>query len=323
MLYEGLDDRLFSSGGTWTFYRCTETRCGLLWLNPRPVREDIAKAYADYYTHSPRPTAQTLPRRLYEWLVLGYASARYAPVLPLTTRLQRYAGWSLRFFPGKRAIVDYMAGHLNVPNCGRLLEIGCGSGDALSFMRTLGWEACGVEVDPAAAAAAQARGLDVRASTIEEQRFPSGSFDAIVINHVIEHLHDPLAMLAECRRLLRADGRLVLVTPNTSSLWHRMFGAAWMHLDPPRHLQLFSPKALQQLVESAGFVVNRCHTSIRDADGVYVGSQAIRKTGQHRMEAVVTGRARLVALAMQLLEAAVCLVDQQAGEEIVLVAERR
>lgn len=322
VLYGGLADRLFGSGGAWTVYRCAEPHCGLLWLNPRPVREDIGKAYADYYTHAPKAAGQSRPRRAYDWLARGYAAGRFAPDLPSTPPAQRLAGWFLRLLPGKRAVVDYLAGHLMVPRHGRLLEIGCGSGDALSFMKSLGWETCGVDVDPAGAAAAQARGLDVRASVLEEQRFPSESFDAIVMNHVIEHLHEPLATLAECRRLLRRGGRLVLVTPNTSSLWHRMFGEAWMHLDPPRHLQLYSPAALRQLAASAGFDVRECRTSIRDANGVYLGSRAIRRAGRHRMEERVSRGARLLAAAMQLFEAAVHLVDRQAGEEIVVIAER-
>ena len=50
-LYEGLDDVLFGAPGTWSFKRCANSRCQLIWLDPQPLEEDIGKAYATYYTH--------------------------------------------------------------------------------------------------------------------------------------------------------------------------------------------------------------------------------------------------------------------------------
>ena len=49
ILYEALRDRLFSAPGEYNFYRCQA--CGFVWLNPRPVQEDIQECYRDYYTH--------------------------------------------------------------------------------------------------------------------------------------------------------------------------------------------------------------------------------------------------------------------------------
>lgn len=56
-LYQGLRDRLFSAPGTWALMRCP--KCGLVWLNPRPVPQDIGKLYEYYYTHD---TADHIPR---------------------------------------------------------------------------------------------------------------------------------------------------------------------------------------------------------------------------------------------------------------------
>ena len=49
MLYSGLKDQLFGVGGEWQFFVCKD--CELVWLNPRPVNEDIEKLYNSYYTH--------------------------------------------------------------------------------------------------------------------------------------------------------------------------------------------------------------------------------------------------------------------------------
>lgn len=322
VLYSQLTDRLFGTDGTWEIRRCDEIRCQTLWMDPRPVKEDVSLAYADYYTHGSRVVSQSALRRSYDWLAKGYAVGRFGAAKTSISGLQRMVGCLMYMLPGKRAVIDYLAGHLPVPNNGRLLEIGCGSGDALEFMRSMGWEVCGVEVDPASAAVAKAKGLDVRVGGLSEHAFPSGSFDAIAMNHVIEHLFDPKDVLAECRRLLRQGGTLVVVTPNTRSFCHRIFRDAWMHLDPPRHLQLFSSAALERLITSAGFELRESFSSIRDANGVYLGSRSIRLTGSHKMGSCLPMRLRVMGILMQLFEFVLKKFDRQAGEEIVVIADR-
>src|SRR5206468_4239492 len=124
---------------------------------------------------------------------------------------------------------------------GRLLEIGVGSGQMLAAMRTHGWQVEGVDLDPAAVRNAQAKGLPVKLGTLEEQNYPDCSFDAIVMSHVIEHVPAPVSFLNECRRVLKPHGRLVLITPNSDSLGHRLYDRNWRGLEPPRHLHIFNP----------------------------------------------------------------------------------
>ena len=52
VLYAGLRDRLFSAPGEWNIKRCSNTSCGLLWLDPMPLETEVWKAYENYYTHS-------------------------------------------------------------------------------------------------------------------------------------------------------------------------------------------------------------------------------------------------------------------------------
>ena len=93
----------------------------------------------------------------------------------------------------------------------------------------------------AAVQVARQRGLEVDCGAVEDQRYPAAAFDAVTLNHVIEHVPDPLATVAECRRLLKPGGRLLMFTPNAGSLAHWMFGRDWRGLEPPRHLHLFAP----------------------------------------------------------------------------------
>src|SRR5258708_36641931 len=98
-------------------------------------------------------------------------------------------------------------------------------------MRRLGGDAEGVDVDPLAVENARARGLPVRLGDLAAQRYPADHFDAIYMSHVIEHVHDPVALLSECRRVLKVGGRLVALTPNVESWGHRRFQRAWAPLD--------------------------------------------------------------------------------------------
>jgi hypothetical protein len=73
------------------------------------------------------------------------------------------------------------------------------------------------------------------------------------MNHVIEHVIDPAAMLHQARRLLRPGGHVVGQLPTRSSWEARLFGRRWGGYHFPRHLQAFSRSGLQRLLESVGF----------------------------------------------------------------------
>jgi SAM-dependent methyltransferase len=81
----------------------------------------------------------------------------------------------------------------------------------------------------------------------------------VVIWHVLEHLQDPRGTLEEAQRILRPRGRLIVAVPNFGSAQARWSGAAWFHLDLPRHLYQFPLAALRRLVEDAGFDVESDH----------------------------------------------------------------
>jgi 2-polyprenyl-3-methyl-5-hydroxy-6-metoxy-1,4-benzoquinol methylase len=227
-LYEGLRDRLYGVPGTFGFWHCPD--CGFIWLNPRPIREDIPKVYENYYTHQAPETGEpdrsgTL-RKFRDALRRLILEACYAYPSEDGRRLLRLvAGRALGVIPPLRARAAYGLEVLFPAwrGRGRLLDVGCGNGSYLSLMRTLGWDVAGVDVDPQAVAVCRARGLSVFPGTLEEASFPDGSFDVITMNHVIEHVSDPLALLRECYRILSPGGYVGIVTPNVKSLAHRLF----------------------------------------------------------------------------------------------------
>ena len=56
LLYKGLKDHLFGVRGEYSYRRCNNIHCGLIWQDPMPVTEDLAKAYDNYYTHAEEKT---------------------------------------------------------------------------------------------------------------------------------------------------------------------------------------------------------------------------------------------------------------------------
>lgn len=137
---------------------------------------------------------------------------------------------------------------------GRILDIGCGRGTFLASMRSAGWEVLGVEYNDETAGYARMRyGMEV----VTDIPSVKGLFDVVTLNHVIEHLPDPGAMLAVCRGLLKEGGVLVVAAPNFESLQARFGGADWFHLDVPYHLHHLSERWLVRMVKSAGFELER------------------------------------------------------------------
>jgi len=136
-----------------------------------------------------------------------------------------------------------------------------------------GWTATGIDADAEAVAAARSTGLDARAGALKSQGFPDAYFDVVLMSHVIEHLPDPIDELKECRRILKPSGSIVIATPNSLALGHRVFGRHWLGLDPPRHLQIFTPKALTRVLAMAGFVPKDVRTHAGVAPSWMVASQ--------------------------------------------------
>jgi SAM-dependent methyltransferase len=138
---------------------------------------------------------------------------------------------------------------------GRLLDFGCGAGGLLAWAAHRGWSVTGIDVSEDAVATVR-RGLGVRAlhGTLPYPKLSGELFDVITMWHVMEHVHEPLAVLAEAHRLLAPGGRLVIAVPNIDSTAFRRFGSAWYGLDLPRHLTHFTPATLRSMLERAGFM---------------------------------------------------------------------
>jgi SAM-dependent methyltransferase len=320
MLYEALPDRLFNAPGLWDLICCKNPECGFLWISPMPDPATLAKAYAFYYTHKSR-TRDSLLRRLYERLRRDYVAVCFGyqrvPIRPW----EKLASRLIALIPHRKVAWDASIMWLPSKTRGHLLEIGCGNGERLTFLKELGWNTYGVEPDPKAAAMARSRGLTVTEVILNDSLFVAESFDAIVMSHVIEHLNNPLEVIRICHKLLRPGGLLVMLTPNTDALGHRWYREHWLHLDPPRHLNLYNTAAIRRLAIGAGFADHRSFTVLRDANWTLAGSRALRNTGLYQIGNLPLA-ARLSGMLLLYVEWLWMFLDQDCGEEIVMIARK-
>jgi SAM-dependent methyltransferase len=207
---------------------CTE--CGLGRLDPLPSRELIDSFYPPSY--------------------YGVTGAKFVPLVEALVRVV-----------GARHVRMLSRG---LARGSRVLDVGCGRGVLLSSLADRGFEVHGFEISQAAATGADPRATIRIGSELKDVRYEAGFFDEVIIWHVLEHLSDPKATLAEIHRILKPGGRLIVAVPNYSSLQARWSGPAWFHLDLPRHLYHFPLAGLRRLIVDTGFTpTSEHHFSLR------------------------------------------------------------
>ena len=325
LLYDKLGDRVFfCAPGRWTLYSCDQCSCA--YLDPRPTLASIGRAYLTYYTHQAGGKHGVMPptvrfRRQRLALNNGYLNRRWGYQLQ---PVYKFSYWLSFLFPLRRSRLDHMVRSLaftTVPDQTRpprLLDIGCGNGDFLAYIQTLGWAGQGLELDSAAANRARQAGLAVQTGPLTPTSFAPDSFDGITISHVIEHLHNPIEVLESCYRILRPGGVLWIATPNMASYGQAKFKQNWLNLDPPRHLLLFNFQNLKELLKRVGFEVPKHNSFAALVQNSLPGSQAVAE-GRDPFSLPPPGlKERLLLRGYNWLE----MLRPDRAEEIIILARK-
>ena len=245
------DWAFYCAPGKWNYWDCTN--CRSLYLNPRPTRATIGAAYAKYFTHTTSESTNLLhlikDRMKNEWWSYSL-SANLEPRL----HLPKLFSGAITLI-GKRIGVPF--GWMSLANLpkGRFMDVGCGDGQTVNVARQLGWDAMGIEIDPAAVRTAQRSGLNIVEGTYEQLTQYEQQFDCIICSHVLEHVHDPRDLLAKLKIAIKPGGVLLLSLPNALSALRQHFGANWRGLEAPRHISIPAEPQLIQMLTELGFKV--------------------------------------------------------------------
>ncbi|MGB9203850.1 MAG: class I SAM-dependent methyltransferase [Terriglobales bacterium] len=244
--------------------------CGLVITSPRPTMAEIGAYYpATYYSYT--LTAPNITRQIVDKV------KEYKGGYPTEDGLLARALW--RF--GAAMLQGLFLFHLPYQGKNqRLLEIGCGSGLNLRWASEHGWDVYGLELGERAVAEAHRQGFaNVRCANIEDAEFPAESFDAVLVNHTLEHLYSPTAAIRRSYEVLRPKGTLLVTVPKFDSWPRYVSGKFWANLDLPRHLHHFTQPVLLKLIQSAGFGIREVRLSSRSIS-LYFTLRTLKRVGQ-------------------------------------------
>ena len=161
--------------------------------------------------------------------------------------------WIDRLFGTKQQ--RFLKGCLQAKPGGRFLDVGCGTGEMLELAARHYRECSGIEPSPIAAAQARAKGFEVHQALLEDVELEPGRYDVILMDSVIEHVHDPVAVLKICHRALAPGGVVALLTPKLGGPAYRVHGPGWNGFRHGWHTFLFTGRTLGQCLQNAGFEV--------------------------------------------------------------------
>ncbi|MGC9373808.1 MAG: class I SAM-dependent methyltransferase [Bacteroidales bacterium] len=205
-------------------WQCTQ--CHFLFTQNIPEEESIGSYYAseEYISHS--DTKKGLVNRLYHIARKIMLEKKYRIIKRISS--------------GKT-----------------LLDIGCGTGYFLNYMKEKGYQTQGIEVNEQARNfGKQHFGLHI----IPPEKLLNGEihekFKVVTLWHVLEHLYQPRLYLQRISEILDKDGILLLALPNPDSFDGKFYKKFWAGYDVPRHIWHFTPQTIARLV-SANYTITK------------------------------------------------------------------
>jgi len=223
-------DKFGISQDRFNIVRCKN--CGLIYINPRPTLEEIVKFYPDTYS----------------WKETIRAGSFFTKFIRNLEKLYRY---HLLNYEVRKVLQNTGL------ESGKILDVGCGTGDRLRVFKEKGFDTYGIEISSSARYAKDALKLNVFEGDLFKAHFPDDFFDIVTMYNVLEHLHNPAEMLGEASRILKKEGFLVIQVPNMDSLQFKLFKDRWAAIDAPRHLYYFNQDKIKEFLQKRGFKITK------------------------------------------------------------------
>ena len=193
---------------------------------------------------------------------------------------------------------------------GNILDIGSGTGAFLDTMKNTGWNVTGLE--PGEEAREKGRTLYNVHSLPSQELFnlQAGSFDAITLWHVLEHVHQLHAYVEQVKKLMTDKGVLFIAVPNYTSHDASHYQEGWAAYDVPRHLYHFSPLSINMLMKQHGLRTRKMIPMWFDSYYVSMLSEQYKKGGM--LTAMFTG----------LVSSLKTMADKKRSSSLIYVIEK-
>lgn len=218
-LFSVKDWTFLCSDSIFSVKKCSACGCG--YLSPRPAENEISKYYPPEFYWSWEGADESI-----EWSDI---------VERRLSQIKAKAAWLKDLIPGF------------------LLDVGSQKGEFIWYMKELGWEVEGVEMD---ATVPNPANMPIRYGDFLTMEYQPGKYDVITFWAVLEHVYSPAKFIEKAVTLLKPGGRLIVLVTNLNSIQSRVL----CQDDYPRHLTVFTKTALNTLFEKNGMLVHRSST---------------------------------------------------------------
>jgi len=205
------------TGDSFQIYACLD--CKIKHTYPRPNSEKLAQYYqsSEYYSHMDE--SKTFFSRV-------YGMVRNIALVMKRKQIQKITN----------------------SRSGKILDIGCGTGEFLNVMQISDWEVKGIDASETARKIAFDK-YNLSVDGIEAiSALESDYYDIITMWHSLEHVPDPSLYLKNIKRALKQQGLLLIALPNNESYDADHYQEAWAAYDVPRHLYHFSSASITNLL---------------------------------------------------------------------------
>lgn len=171
-------------------------------------------------------------------------------------------------------------------NFENLLDIGCGTGEFLEFSRKKGWKVYGIDYSENVEPVLQKKQIPYTLLDINQFDLfqPKEPINAITMWHSLEHTYEPKKILFHCNQLLGKNGKIIIAVPNATSWDARIYKEFWVAYDAPRHLTMFTPEVLTNVLEECNFEVKRISTLPLDLFYNVLLSEKLKKDFQNKTD---------------------------------------
>lgn len=231
-------DTLHYIEGEFEYAICKQ--CDLRFLRTRPKKNFIDEYYPkQYYTHSAVSDDITLKENIIKKIYdIFYKDNRRG----LNYIIFHLLKSTINMFPEKST---------KNPT---LLDFGCGNGKLLKRFSQYGFITDGYEVDSLCIKSAKKYARNLFSGSIKKIK-EDKKYDNIILNQVLEHLHDPLETMKYLKNILTEDGLFIVSVPNSNCIDFRILKDCWYGFQAPTHLSHYNIKSLKKLSENCSLSI--------------------------------------------------------------------